>query len=460
MGELFCGSVAQSLVNPALVVGPLVGPLGLELVLPGPHEVSLDVLVEDVQHAVTEGLNLVVGVTSGVSGALAATDGGEVVGAEGTERAGLGAVEVDVVGLGHVGVGAVNPFARIAVGGVVVVETSQPEGADIGGERPLSNPHVVLDLLGSGHEGTIAVAVLSDVGLPSPPGEVLMSVHDNVLVVVILEEIVPEVGAEVEGIVEDEQEVGVHVADVLSHGSVEVLEDIHVGVPPRLVDGLDGVHSGVVSPSLEEEIDGLDGELDVLVVDVLVSIFVVVPGTHPLTEGGSPVLEVVLILPVGDVGETGVVKSVLGSSDGVDVEENLKVVLGGHVEEPLDGFVSTISAADVGSVLTEGPVTDGKSEDLEVSLLHINEILLGVEGSPMSSEDSITLLGSESLAKSPLVHTNTLRVGLLEEAVEEGRGDPGLEDLPSTNVGSDDSPGVGSGSKSRSGESSHISSSY
>lgn len=82
-------------------------------------------------------------------------------------------------------------MARAAGGSIGVVETSEPESANIGSERPFSNPDVVLDVSGVGNVLTVLVAVLADITVLATPGKVLMGVHDNVLVVIVLEEVVP-----------------------------------------------------------------------------------------------------------------------------------------------------------------------------------------------------------------------------------------------------------------------------
>lgn len=64
----------QVLVQPTLVVSPLVGPLRFKLVLPGPEEVTLNVGVEDVEGTVSKGLDLLLGEASGITGALSGAD--------------------------------------------------------------------------------------------------------------------------------------------------------------------------------------------------------------------------------------------------------------------------------------------------------------------------------------------------------------------------------------------------
>ena len=197
------------LVDPALVVGADVVPSGLELVAHGPHEVTLNVAVEDVHDASTETGDLVVSVVVRVDGAGAVRDG--CVRLSKTSLAIWAqslscAIEISGV-LVKVGVWALNTLAGTCGVSVSVVETAEPQGTDISGKRPFANPDVVLEVLCVLDVRAIFIAVLSDVAVLTSPGEILMSIHDNIFVVVILKEIVPGVWVEVEGVVEDELDV-------------------------------------------------------------------------------------------------------------------------------------------------------------------------------------------------------------------------------------------------------------
>ena len=71
MNDLLSGRV---LVDPALVVGSDVVPSWFKLIADGPHEVALNVSVEDVHDAATEAGNLGVIVVVGVNGAFTLLD--------------------------------------------------------------------------------------------------------------------------------------------------------------------------------------------------------------------------------------------------------------------------------------------------------------------------------------------------------------------------------------------------
>ena len=120
----------------------------------------------------------------------------------------------------------------------------------------------------------------------------------------------------------------------------------------------------------------------------------------------------------------------------MDIKENLDSVVLGGVEQPLDMVLGSISATNVWSVLPESPVTDWETDNLDFSVGKVLDEVLSDPALPMSLEDSVSLLWSKSLTESVLVHTNTLRLSLAKESVEETWGNPRLKDLPSTEVGS------------------------
>jgi hypothetical protein len=132
-------------VDPSLVVGIDVVPSVFELVASGPEEVSGNMVVENLASAVGKILDFRLGEEGRVASALSLLDHGAVAFAPGAKSV-SSAVKVNSVLLGEVRVGAVYPFAVKLVLGVRVVETSEPEGADVSCEGPLSNPHGVLDI--------------------------------------------------------------------------------------------------------------------------------------------------------------------------------------------------------------------------------------------------------------------------------------------------------------------------
>ena len=443
-------------LDPASIVGCLVLPSLFELVSHGPQEVSINVVVEDPHHALSEGHHIIIAEEGGVLGALSVLDGGQSVGSVWSEHS-SGSVEVSSSGLIKVSVWAVNPLAVEGVWGVVVIESSQPGGADISGKGPLSNPDGVLEVGHVGHKASISIAVASNVLVGSPPGEILMGVHDHILNIIVLEEIVPGVWIGSEGVVEDELQSWLLLSHHVSDISVEGLEVVNIGAPPWLVDWLNGVECWVVTPSVEESLDGVNSPVVVVLVALNEGASIIwVDSSLPSSPGVFPMTEVIFGDPLGDGGLSGVIESVLRIFHGVDVEENLDIVLLGHIHEPVDLLGGSSGAANIWSILLEGPVTDWETGDLDLSLSHTGNDILGDPSVPMSSENSVTLLGSESLAEGVLGHTN-LSFSLSKESVEEGWGDPWLEDLPSSNVGSNSgSLGRDKSGECDSGESFHL----
>ena len=94
-----------------------------------------------------------------------------------------------------------------------------------------------------------------------------MGIHHNVLHVIIREEIVPHVSTEDECIVEDKLQTRLLGLDHLSDVPVEVLQNGKVRVPPWLIDWLDGVESCVVTPLVEETLNGVLGPINGISVD-------------------------------------------------------------------------------------------------------------------------------------------------------------------------------------------------
>ena len=264
------------------------------------------------------------------------------------------------------------------------------------------------------------------------PCEVLMSVHDNVLNVVISKEVVPDASIEVECVVEHELQARLLLLHHRSNIAIEILEDVKVGGSPGLVHGLNSVESWMITPSVKETLNGVLGPLDVVVVDGDILVVLKVPLAHPFAD--SLVAKVVHIDPFGPICETRIVKAILRSLDGMNVEEDLDVILLGHVKEPLDFVLGTLSAANEGAIGLQGPIANGNPNDLNLAVSHHLERIFGDPGIPVITKDSVSLIGTKGLAESVLVHPNSLSVGLVEESVEERRGDPRLQHLPSSDV--------------------------
>ena len=181
---------------PALVVGCNVVPSWLDLVSAGPEEVSLNCVVPDVHRASSKDLDVVIGESVTVSGACSVLDVGSVTSTVWSQDVGC-SVEVnsDIIREVVVVCWALNSGASVITS---VVETSKPMGAWLGGEGPLTNPDWVLNIPAWVELSSKDVTVLPDLILVSSPCEVLMGVHDNILHVIIIEEVIPDIGVVVE----------------------------------------------------------------------------------------------------------------------------------------------------------------------------------------------------------------------------------------------------------------------
>ena len=121
----------------------------------------------------------------------------------------------------------------------------------------------------------------------------------------------------------------------------------------------------------------------------------------------------------------------------MNINEHLHVVLLSGVKQPLNFVLGTVSASNVWAVRLQGPVADGEADDLHLTSSHLLELLLCNPGVPVIAQHSVSLLRSKRLTEGVLVYADSLRLGLQEEAIEERRSDPGLKDLPATDVGTD-----------------------
>ena len=68
-----------------------------------------------------------------------------------------------------------------------------------------------------------------------------MSIHNNILHVIIIEQVIPIDECEVEGIMENKFESRLLLTHHVSHISVESLQSVKVRVPPRFVNRFDSI---------------------------------------------------------------------------------------------------------------------------------------------------------------------------------------------------------------------------
>lgn len=406
----------------------------------GPHEGALEVLLKSGVGAGTELGKLGVVVVEGVRLALSVHDKLILIVIGTTEWSELlsSSVEVDLVLAGKVGEWAFNVLTSLLWVSVHVVKTVEPVSTGIGGKSPLSNPNLRLEVKSiSGHIFVVGTVLIHGVVVLPTEGLVIMMVTGDLVPITILKEIVPEFSAVDEGIVVDEVGVWGVLLNKWSNTPIKVLKSVHWRVPPWLIDWLEGAKGFVAAPSLEHILRVADGPVDVGLVDVTAGLVLSIPIAEPVSGLILPVTKVVLVGPNDVLGLTGVVETILGVLHGVDVKEDLDSILGACIEHPVDLLGGTIGAANVWAVLVEGPVTDWKSDHVDSSLGEVLNILLGIPGVPMGSEEGVAFLGSEDFADGILVKGHLI-LGLSKESVKEGGGDPWLEDHPSTDVSSGD----------------------
>jgi len=146
-------------LDPAGIISKLVTPSGFELVAEGPQEVTSNVVIESLNGALTDVVDGIVIEPGGVKRAHAFLDNRALVGTKRTKFSGS-SVEINSKFFRKVRVGALGPLAVVVERGVVVVESTEPEGANISSERPLTNPDVVFNSFsGSLQSGSVVIAV-------------------------------------------------------------------------------------------------------------------------------------------------------------------------------------------------------------------------------------------------------------------------------------------------------------
>ena len=325
---------------------------------------------------------------------------------------------------------------------VSVVEATEPHSTDVGTESPFSKPDGVLEVFQVIEMGLKLVAVGQNLLFMAVPCHVVVSIQNDVFAVIIIEKIVPfpEVGVAL--VHKHKKNIGVYFADLLTAIAIVLFENFHIRISPGLVGRLNSIESGVVTVHLHEVGNVVDTPLDLFVIDVVVALGVEVPVTHPVGCLDGSVQEVVLIGPLNVLHLARVIVAVLGSLESVDVKHNLEAILMGSVEEPLNFLSGTVHAANVRAIGGGGPVTDGKADDLNLAVSNVLYKVLSDPSIPMSPHDGISFDGTKGLTESPGVHADTFRVGFSKEAVEEGGSDPGFEDHPTTEVGSNKSFGL------------------
>lgn len=206
------------MLDPSFFVGFDVVPFSLEFVSECPQELPLNSVIEDVPSAIAESLYISIAEVVRIGGALAILDHCTITFTVGTNRA-RSSIEVDIVRLGQVTVGTLDPTALELVGGVTVIEATEPESTYISCKRPLANPDVVFHILDIFRIQSLAVGitVLTNVAASLIPSHVSVGVKNDILDVIICKQIVPDVGFREECVMENEFHSWVNLLDFFSN---------------------------------------------------------------------------------------------------------------------------------------------------------------------------------------------------------------------------------------------------
>ena len=201
---------------------------------------------------------------------------------------------------------AFNPIALEGIWSVIVVESSEPKGANIGCESPLTNPDIVFDGVGIAKSFSEVVTVLAHVIISWViPSLVEVMVHDNIGVIFIfVEHVVPGLWIEVESIMEDELKVWSLLLHHCMNFTIETFKERKVGRPPWFVNWLNSVGCWVMTPLLEETVNGVYSPVDAIKIDEVIAAIVIVPLTHPFSKSMRPMLEMGFIKPFSTVSDS------------------------------------------------------------------------------------------------------------------------------------------------------------
>lgn len=256
--------------------------------------------------------------------------------AERTQHCG-GPVEVRRHAVWQVRSWAVDLSAGIKLVRGAIVEAIQVLGAVVSSKGPFSKPNIVLDLVGKSGEVFGVVAGSLDVVNVVFECPVVVVIEDDVLMVVVGEKIIPNVGIVSKRVVEDKLGVWGVSLNKFPDLSVHVLQWLKRGIPPRLVHWLEGCERWVASVPLQQLLTVVDSSLDIVVVDICVLLIGIVPLADPFCCSGVSVVHVVL--PRYSPSSASIVESVLRSLGSVHVHPHLYAVLVSSVQHPVDGLV-------------------------------------------------------------------------------------------------------------------------
>lgn len=203
----------------------------------------------------------------GISEAFSVLDGTVSDRSQATEWSVSWSTSIEVNSVREVGLWAFQLSTLKEIVWSHIVESLKPMSTWVGGKSPFSEPDLVL-YCGSNLNFSIGRGAHVSNGVKtSLESPVVMMVHYD-LIEIIVEEIVPDITAVDEGVMEYKQ--GLWGKSLLNNSnfSIPVLEHVKWGVPPWFVDWFKTSKSTVASPSFKQSFGVLKGPLKVVKVIV------------------------------------------------------------------------------------------------------------------------------------------------------------------------------------------------
>ena len=118
----------------------------------------------------------------------------------------------------------------------------------------------------------------------------------------------------------------------------------------------------------------------------------------------------------------------------MNVEKYLDTFLLESIKSPFDFFFSAIRATNVRPIWLECPVAERKPDNLDPATCDLVYVLLGQPCIHVRLHDFVAFNRAQGFAERVRVHSNTLTVSLVQEAIEERRCNPWLQDQPASDI--------------------------
>ena len=218
--------------------------------------------------------------------------------------------------------------------------------------------------------------------------------------VIILKKSIPHLWLVVKlGVVENKPAIWIVFFDYLSRLCVPFFENFSYWLELRLVDWLKGINLG--APFLHETFMNLKIPFLRSVIDIIVLLCGIIPVSKPSWGVVFPVGECCAIFtPYYIWSFSTIVVSILWIFHGMDVHQNLDVVLLTSVKKPLNFVLSAVHTPNVWTVRTESPISNWQSNNFNFLLCELFDDFVRIPSIPMSFHYLIALYRPKSLAKS------------------------------------------------------------